>query len=612
MRRTVSFLFALALACSAAQNEHKRKISSDAALTDVFSTVQVIVQWNTNTGPATTAKIVALGGHVIREFSTVHQGVYAIPGSALSSLEADADVKYVSVDRHVKRKLATTAAAINAPQVWNSGYVGIGVGVAVLDSGINPDPNFGPIGFLGMLSRFVLNPVVFTDDFTPSAYIAPGMRSASFGLDWYGHGQHVAGIIASNGQSSSCGTCTPMVGIAPGANLIDLKVLDSTGEGTDSQVIAAIDEAISLKKIYNIRVMNLSLGRPIYESYTQDPLCQAVEAAWQAGIVVVVAAGNDGRDYSGGTHGYGTILAPGNDPYVITVGSMKTMGTATRVDDQIASYSSKGPTLGDGIVKPDIVAPGNLIVSLLASHGTLPLTNPQNAVTNYSIQNIGPSPSQAPKGGNVPSNTSQQPPAVNFGLGYSMSYYTLSGTSMATAVVSGAVADLLQAYPKLTPDQVKIILMQTASKTFPQSSTVSDNNGNSYTDFYDIFTVGAGYLDLQAAMNQASNPTTGGNSLSPVTTYDPTSGNIYLTFDPNSVWTNQSVWPNKSMWGASAVWSSAALNGNQAVSGEKSMWGASSVASSNSVASEKSMWGASADQSASVDSSESLEITGEN
>ena len=145
-----------------------------------------------------------------------------------------------------------------------------------------------------------------------------------------------------------------------------------TGRAQIARVIAAINTAINLKTRYNIRVINLSLGRPVYESYNLDPLCKAVEAAWKAGIVVVVAAGNDGRNNSAGTNGYGTIMAPGNDPYVITVGAMKTMGTYSRSDDLIASYSSKGPTLIDHIVKPDLVAPGNRVVSLHASTATLP------------------------------------------------------------------------------------------------------------------------------------------------------------------------------------------------------------------------------------------------
>src|SRR5262249_60342536 len=122
-----------------------------------------------------------------------------------------------------------------------------------------------------------------------------------------------------------------------------LRGLDGHGVGSRSRGTAAIQRATQLKTAYNIRVINLSVGRNVHESYTLDPLCQAVEAAWKAGIVVVVAAGNSGRDNSQGTNGYGTIQAPGNDPNVITVGATKTDGTPTRLDDTIASYSSRGP-----------------------------------------------------------------------------------------------------------------------------------------------------------------------------------------------------------------------------------------------------------------------------
>src|ERR1035438_4580149 len=162
--------------------------------------------------------------------------------------------------------------------------------------------------------------VVYSQDFT-------GLNNAN---DQYGHGSHVTGIIAGNGKNSTGSLYNQTFkGIAGNVNLINLRVLDQNGAGTDSEVIAAIQTAIALKSKYNIRVINLSLGRPVYESYLLDPLCQAVEAAYQAGIVVVVSAGNDGRDNSFGTNGYGTISAPGNDPYVITVGAMKSMGTPT-------------------------------------------------------------------------------------------------------------------------------------------------------------------------------------------------------------------------------------------------------------------------------------------
>ena len=164
--------------------------------------------------------------------------------------------------------------------------------------------------------------------------------------DWFGHGDHVAGIIAGTGSGSTGPEFSYKVrGIAPKARIINLKALNENGYGSDATVIAAITRAIQLKSTYNIKVMNLPLGRPVRGSYKTDPLCMAVEAAWKAGIVVVVAAGNEGRNNSLGTQGYGTIMSPGNDPYVITVGAMITKGSATRSDDVMTSFSSKGPTI---------------------------------------------------------------------------------------------------------------------------------------------------------------------------------------------------------------------------------------------------------------------------
>lgn len=628
-RAVVALLFALVGTTVDARTF--KKIAADTAATDAAGSVQVIIQWAVPIGPGARALIVAHGGKVVREFQSFSQGVYVVPASALAALDSSPMIKYVSNDRPVHRKLAYSAAAINAQAAWSSGYTGQGIGVAILDSGVNPSADLGvngpaqvgPVknllssiltsatGAIGLaLGQAATSSIVYTQDFTGAAPSA-----LSYGADWYGHGQHIAGIIASNGRSSSCKNCTmTMVGIAPGASLIDLKVLDENGEGTDSSVIAAVDQAIQLQSTYNLRVMNMSLGRPVFESYTQDPLCQAVEAAWKAGIVVVVAAGNEGRDNSFGNAGYGTITAPGNDPYVLTVGAMKAENTMPRVDDLIASYSSKGPTAGDLIVKPDIVAPGNLVVSLLAQHGTLPLTTPQNAVPLSYYETGAPTPTKAPMGQTPPTNSNIQPQQVNFGAGYSNAYYTLSGTSMATAVVSGAVADLLQAAPRLTPDQVKVLLMQTAYKTFPTSSSVFDpTTGNVYVDYYDIFTVGAGYLDLQAALNGLSDVPTSGNSLSPVATYDPASTNVTLVFDASSVWTNQSVWPDKSKWGASTVWPASALSGTLAeLDGARSVWGANSTSAESGVFSSKSKWGASATASESLQEAESISVTGEN
>src|SRR5215468_5001100 len=205
-----------------------------------------------------------------------------------------------------------TDAAMNVTAAVNSAYDGTGITVAVIDSGIND--KHADLGN-GSKSR-----VLYHQDFTGTTTYLNNKHV----WDLYGHGTHVAGIIGGNGNKSN----GRFAGIASNVNFIDLRVLDANGAGSDSSVIAAIQQAIALKNAYNIRVINLSLGRGVFESYKQDPLCQAVERAWSAGIVVVVAAGNNGRYQPAG--GYGTINSPGNDPYVITVGSMKTNGTADR------------------------------------------------------------------------------------------------------------------------------------------------------------------------------------------------------------------------------------------------------------------------------------------
>jgi serine protease AprX len=303
-------------------------------------------------------------------------------------------------------------------------------------------------------------------------------------------------------------------------------------------VIAAIQRAIQLKDQYNIRVINLSVGRPIYESYTLDPLDQAVEAAYQAGITVVAAAGNNGRDQSVTSDGHGTITAPGNDPYVITVGATKPEGTPVMFDDLMASYSSRGPSVLDHIVKPDLVAPGNQIISLTSPKSTLAMTYPQLQVF----------PSDNPCSAN---------PASCPGAG---SYLQISGTSMATPVVAGAVAILIQQDPSLTPDQVKARLMRSAWKGYPQSSTAYGTDGTPYFTTYDVFTVGAGYLDLAAALQDTSKPA--GVAYSPAVVFNSTDNTMKVDFSgagaQTILWgTSLGAGAGSSdtiLWGTTAVW----------------------------------------------------------
>ena len=243
-------------------------------------------------------------------------------------------------------------------------YTGAGVGVAIIDSGIEPLADF---------DRRITAFRDFTRDDSPQ-----GVAVAPY--DDYGHGTHVAGLIGSNGSLSD----GEFRGVAPLARLIGLKVLDDEGRGQTSDVIAALEFAIAHKASLGIDVVNLSLGHPIFEAAATDPLVQAVEKATRAGLIVMVAAGNYGQNPETGEVGYAGIMSPANAPSAITVGAVKTKGTVDRGDDRIADYSSRGPTWYDGFLKPDVVAPGDNIVSNVARSAWLAKTYPQFVSRNGS------------------------------------------------------------------------------------------------------------------------------------------------------------------------------------------------------------------------------------
>src|SRR5207244_2519905 len=304
-----------------------------------------------------------------------------------------------------------------ADQVWagTSGLLGIGsvagvtgkgIGVAVVDSGISPHK--------ALTNKVVANVSFVTGD--PSV------------LDAFGHGTHVAGIIAGSGDAAASVTSLYTGGIAPDVKLVNVRVLGANGTGLTSDVIAGIDWAINHRTTYNIRVINLSLGHPVFESASTDPLCVEVQKAVIAGIVVVASAGNSGKSADGRTV-LGSISSPGNSPAALTVGALNTWGTVSRGDDTVTTYSSRGPTRFDNIVKPDLAAPGNKIISLQAAGSYLAATYPFLH--------------KAGTGNN--------------------SYMQLSGTSMAAPMVSGAVALLLQGTPSMSASQVKLALQSGAT-----------------------------------------------------------------------------------------------------------------------------------------------------
>lgn len=298
-----------------------------------------------------------------RRLTGVGAQVAELDNTELARVAASPKVRRVVIDRPAFGTLERTGAALGATIAREQFKVtGKGVGVAVIDSGITAWHD--DLYLANAKSPRLSNRIVHFKDFTHE--ISSRLWISEPASDDYGHGTHVAGIIAGNGFDSG-GART---GVAPGARLVGLKVLDAEGHGYVSDVIEAIDYAIKVKDLYNIRVMNVSVASGVFESYSTDPLAQAALRAVKAGIVVVAAAGNLGTHESGKLQ-YGGVTCPGNAPWVLTVGAASHQGTPSRGDDTLASFSSRGPTRFDHAAKPDLLAYGVGIESLSDPHSTL-------------------------------------------------------------------------------------------------------------------------------------------------------------------------------------------------------------------------------------------------
>ncbi|HYY08650.1 MAG TPA: S8 family peptidase, partial [Actinomycetota bacterium] len=363
-------------------------------LTAPPASVRLIVHEATPSSRAAEDLVDALGGTVTRRLPLIDGFAATLREDRVPALAADTAVTEITVDGRIE--MAGTPLDfwddIEPNLAWRKtirlGAVpdidGRGVTVAMIDTGVARVADLG-------------NRVVARVDFTPGGN----------GEDEYGHGTHLAGVIAGDG-SSSLGKWR---GVAPGARLISLKVAGPDGSTDVSVVIAALHWVVSHRAQFNIKVLNLAFGTDSVQSYAVDPLNAAVERAWAAGITVVVSAGNRGP---------GTINKPSDDPYVITVGAVDVNRTADRRDDEVASFSSYARTV-DGFVKPDIVAPGTTIVAARDVGSTIDTLHPDAVLDG--------------------------------------DYFKGTGTSQAGAVVSGVVALLYDANPLLKPNQVKSILM---------------------------------------------------------------------------------------------------------------------------------------------------------
>ena len=313
-------------------------------------TSRVIIQLKP--GYSASSEVTKLGGKLGRRLSLINGQVAEIPNKKLRNLADHPAVARIIWDRPTAGELNRVAITVGARAVQATlGYTGAGIGVAVIDSGITTWHD--DLSYSGSSS------LVRTKNGQRVAAFVDFVNNRTAPYDDNGHGTHVSGIIAGNGYD----TLGARAGIAPSAHLVGLKVLDAQGRGVISDVIAALDWAVANKALYNIRVVNLSVGAAVTESYNTDPLTLAAKRAVDAGIVVVTAAGNLGKNRLGQLQ-YGGITAPGNAPWVLTVGASSHEGTLSRTDDTMAPYSSRGPTAIDFQAKPDLVAPGTGVVSL--------------------------------------------------------------------------------------------------------------------------------------------------------------------------------------------------------------------------------------------------------
>ncbi|MEG6566837.1 S8 family peptidase [Thermoanaerobacterium saccharolyticum] len=359
-------------------------------------------------------KIESIGGTIKYELPIINGWAVNIPCNKLNSIAKNKGIKFIAEDSTVKTQLNIATQEIKSREANDHGYTGKGVTIAFLDTGIYPHPDF---------TKPKNRIIAFHD-------IVNGKKSP---YDDNGHGTHVAGDAASSGYLSD----GKYKGVAPEANIVSVKVLDSRGSGSTSDILTGMQWILDNKDKYNIRIVSLSIGETPSLPPFLDPLVKGVDRLWRSGLVVVVAAGNSGPSMN-------SVTSPGNSMNVITVGAVDDKRTVDTSDDEIANFSGRGSAF---LPKPDVVAPGVKIVS--AASGNVPIGTDDNILLNKS-------------------------------------YRTASGTSMATPIVAGAAALLLEKNPSLTNYQIKNILKSTTTNV----------------DHYRYYSQGYGMINVEMALKK--------------------------------------------------------------------------------------------------------------
>lgn len=382
--------------------------------------ISVIVRELPGAGDTPERAVRSFGGEVVRQVGVINGFVAKVPQGAVSLLRSSPSIHSITPDGTVQllhdvggfdgdkdptSMYHVAQEEMGAGEYWNDMITGAGVDVAIIDSGVVP------VDGLTAPDKVINGPDLSFDSQVSS------LRH----LDAYGHGTHLAGIIAGKDLAAPAvvqkGDHDSFVGVAPGARIVNVKVADAQGSADVSQVIAAIDWVVQHRNSngMNIRVLNLSFGTDGVQSYLLDPLSYAAEVAWRKGIVVVVAAGNRGSL----PH---RLNNPAYDPYLLAVGASATDGVYGITGDTIPEWSSRG----DGERNPDVVAPGKSLVGLRAPGSYL---------------------DEMYSGARVASR-----------------FFRGSGTSQSAAMVSGAAALIIQQRPSITPDQVKRLLKLSANR----------------------------------------------------------------------------------------------------------------------------------------------------